>query len=106
MFIIERVTGYTFTKDGLHEPYRGEKTHHAVASETLRSLGAVAVDKLESSCSSSHRKKKSKLSRFLKAILGTCSYAATTVYEAHLEVRELRQHQGLPPLEPPRAPPE
>lgn len=65
MFIIERVTGYTFTKDGLHNAYRGEKPHHAAIGETLPQFSA-AVDRPESSHSSSCWKKKSKLSRFLR----------------------------------------
>lgn len=77
MFIIERVTGYIFTKDGLHEPYRGEKTHHHVAvGETVPQSSAAVADRPESSRSSSHRKKKSKIARFLRAIFGMCSYAA------------------------------
>ena len=29
MFVIERVTGYRFVKDGLHEQYKIEKARHA-----------------------------------------------------------------------------
>lgn len=35
MFIIERVIGYIFHKDTVHEAYRGEKTHHAAAGMSI-----------------------------------------------------------------------
>jgi len=41
MFVIERVTGYRFVKDGLHEQYKIEKARHAKASESIASPSDV-----------------------------------------------------------------
>ena len=41
MFVIERVTGYQFVKNGLHEQYKIEKARHAKASETIASPSDV-----------------------------------------------------------------
>ena len=38
MFVTERVTGYQFFKDGLHEQYKIEKARHAKASDLCHSL--------------------------------------------------------------------
>ena len=54
MFMIERVTGYKFKKDGLHEVYKIEKARHAKASETI----AFSTDMPESSHSASRNGKK------------------------------------------------
>ena len=35
MFVIERVTEYTFNKNKHHEPYRGERPHHDTVGETV-----------------------------------------------------------------------
>ena len=35
MFVIKRVTGYRFVKDGLHEQYKIERAIHAKANETI-----------------------------------------------------------------------
>ena len=57
MFMIERVTGYRFEKDGLHTFYKIEKTRGAGASRAVRRSPSV-VDVLESSCSRPHKEKK------------------------------------------------
>jgi hypothetical protein len=41
MFMIERVTGYRFVKDGLHKQYKIEKARHAKAGETIASPSDV-----------------------------------------------------------------
>ena len=63
MFIIERVTRYTFNKDSVHEAYRGEKTHHIGVGETIpQHRGATAADIPKLTHSSSQRqRKKSKI---------------------------------------------
>ena len=48
MFMIERVTGYRFEKDGLHTVYKIEKTRGAGASRAVRRSTSV-VYVLESS---------------------------------------------------------
>jgi hypothetical protein len=54
MFVLERVTGYRFVKDGLYEQYKIEKARHAKASETIASPSNVP----ESSRSGRKKKKK------------------------------------------------
>ena len=62
MFMIERVTGYRFEMDGLHEQYKIEKTHATGASALARHSSTAAEDILESSHVASRRgKKKSKI---------------------------------------------
>jgi len=54
MFITERVIGYVFAKDGLHEAYRGEKTHHSIVGDIVpQRHGGASIDIPESSHSSS-----------------------------------------------------
>jgi hypothetical protein len=55
MFMIERVTGYRFIKDGLHEQYKIRKARHAKAGETIASPSDVPES------SRSGRKKKNKM---------------------------------------------
>ena len=57
MFGIERVTGYKFFKDGLHEQYKIEKARHAKASETIAAPSNVP----ESSRSGRKKKNKNKM---------------------------------------------
>ena len=75
MFVIERVTGYRFVTDGLHEQYKIEKARHAKAGETT----ASPLDVLESSRSG--KKKKNKMVQWIKSIFGKCTYAAERAYE-------------------------
>ena len=69
MFGIERVTGYKFFKDGLHEQYRIEKARHAKASETIDAPFDVPMS------SRSGRKKKKKMVQWIKALIRKCTYA-------------------------------
>ena len=80
MFVIERVTGYRFVKDGLHEQYKIEKARHANASETIASPSDVPE-----SSRSGRRKKKRKKVQWIKAIFGKCTYAAERAYETQME---------------------
>ena len=80
MFVIERVTGYRFVKDRLHEQYKIEKARHAKASETI----ASPADVPESS-RSGRKKKKHKMVQWIKAIFGRCTYAADRAYETQME---------------------
>ena len=61
MFMIERLTGYQFVKDGLHEQYKIEKARHAKASEITASPSNVPE-------SSRSGKKKNKMVQWIKAI--------------------------------------
>ena len=104
MFMIERVTGYIFEKDGLHTVYKIEKTQGAGASRAVRHSPLV-VDVPESSRSRPCKEKKmEKFGKWIKAIFTTCTYAARTVYQDRLENREAnreaRERVGLPPLSP------
>lgn len=121
MFIIERVISYIFSCDGLHEPFRVDRSRsstlaaqaRASASERPRSSfgGEVAMHSFSSDrpCpsrpSSSYGKKPGKLTWWFHKIFGTCSYAANAAYEACLEIRELRKHVGLSPIPAPHPPP-
>ena len=85
MFMIERVIGYRFDKDGLHAVYKIEKTRGAGASRAVRRSPSVE-DVPESSQSRPRREKKmEKFGRWIKAIFTTCTYAARTVYLDRLE---------------------
>ena len=80
MFIIERVSGYRFEKDGLHTVYKIDKTRGAGASRVVRCSPSV-VDVPESSRSRTRKKKKmEKFGKWIKAIFTTCTYAARTAY--------------------------
>jgi len=68
MFMIERVTGYKFDKDGLHTIYKIEKTQASDASKVVRHSPLVE-DVLKSSCSRSRKGKKiEKFGKWIKAI--------------------------------------
>ena len=102
MFMIERVTGYRFEKDGLHTVYKIEKTRGAGAIRAVRCSPSVE-DMLESSRSRPRKEKKmEKFGRWIKVIFTTCTYAARTTYQDQLENHEAnweaREHAGLSPL--------
>jgi hypothetical protein len=99
MFVIERVNGYKFVKDGLHEQYKIEKARHAKAGDTIASLEDVPES------SHSGWKKKNKMVQWIKAIFGKCTYAAKRAYETQMEQQEMRVATNLPPLPPPPPPP-
>ena len=85
MFMIERVTGFYFPKDGMHTVYRIEKTQPAATTQGAGTSHAH-VDISESSRSKSHRGgKMKKFGKWLKAIFGKCAYAADIAYETQLE---------------------
>ena len=91
MFMIERVTGYKFDKDGLHTIYKIEKTQASGASKAVRCSPSVE-DVPESSRSRSCKgKKMEKFGKWIKAIFTTCTYAARTTYEDQLDNRETNQ---------------
>ena len=108
MFMIERVTGYKFDKDGLHIVYKIEKTQASGASKAMRRSPSVE-DVPESSRSRSRKgKKMEKFGKWIKAIFTTCTYAARTAYEDRLENCEVnweaRERAGLSPLPPVESP--
>ena len=78
MFMIERVTGYRFDKDGLHTVYKIEKTQASGASRVVRRSPSVE-DVLGSSRSRPHKEKKmEKFGRWIKVIFTTYTYAMRT----------------------------
>ena len=88
MFMIERVTGYKFDKDGLHTVYKIEKTQVSCASKAMR-RSPLVEDMPESSYSRSRKgMKMEKFRKWIKAIFTTCTYAARTTYEDRLENHE------------------
>jgi len=100
MFVIERVSGFRFVKDGLHEQYKIEKARHAKASETIGSPSNVPE-----SSRSGKKKKNNKMVQWIKAIFGKCTYAAERAYETQMEQQEMRAATNLPPLLPLPPPP-
>jgi len=85
MFMIERVIGYKFDKDGLHTVYKIEKTQDSGASRAVRC--SPSVEDVPGSSRSRPRKdgKMEKFGRWIKAIFTTYTYAA---YEDRLENHE------------------
>jgi hypothetical protein len=82
MFMIERVTGLRFPKDGMHTIYKIEKTHPAAATQGAGSTYAHE-DVPESSRSRSQRssKWKKKIGSWMKAIFRKCIYTTEHAYE-------------------------
>jgi hypothetical protein len=106
MFMIERVIGLRFPKDGMHTVYKIEKTHPAIAIQGTGSTYAHE-DIPESSHSRSQRSRKwkKKIESWMKAIFGKCSYAIEHAYETQFEQRQQRG-EHLPPLSPIPPPPQ
>lgn len=110
MFVIERVTGRRYNKDCTHTPYKIKKTRGgapvgAAGFGRSRSHHTAQRDAPESSSARARpRGIKKKLATWLKAIFGTCSYAAESAYQSRLEIREQRPTH-LPPLPPVSPPP-
>ena len=78
--MIERATGFYFSKDGMHTIYKIEKTQPAAATQGAESSHAH-VNIPESSYFRSHRGGKiKKFGKWLKAIFGKCTYAADKAY--------------------------
>ena len=106
MFMIERVTGYKFDKDGLHTIYKIEKTQASGGSKAMR-RSPLVEDVPESFRSRSRKgRKMEKFGKWIKAIFTTCTYATRTAYEDwyHEANREARERAGLPPLPPVESP--
>jgi len=112
MFMIERVTGRIFPKDGFHTVYKIEKTKsYAAGRMSAGGTSAGREDIPESSRPSSRRRKglKTKVKAWMRAIFGHCTYTSQQTYETRREIRQafksVRERQGLAPLPPfPRPP--
>jgi hypothetical protein len=87
MFMIERVIGLQFLKDGMHTVYKIEKTQPAAASQATRR--SYAHDDIPESfrSRSQNGNKMKKFGSWLKAIFGKCTYVAERAYETQLEQR-------------------
>jgi hypothetical protein len=88
MFMIERVTGLRFSKDGIHTIYKIEKTKPAAAGATQRTRSSYTHEDIpEDSHSRSKRSGswKKKIGSWMKAIFGKCSYAAERTYDTQRE---------------------
>ena len=88
IFMIERVTGYKFDKDGLHIIYKIEKTQASGASKAVRRSPSVQDISKSSRSRSRKCKKMEKFGKWIKAIFTTCTYAARTTYEDWLKNHE------------------
>lgn len=101
MFIIERVSGIVFKKYVQHRPYSltklkgNDNSSGSGTAAVARSRHSQRSTATRSSTSkSTHRG--SRLSRWMKAIFRTCSYAATQAYAARRDINEIKQHLKLP----------
>jgi hypothetical protein len=82
MFMIERVTGLRFPKDGMHTIYKIEKTHPAAATQRAGSTYAHEdIPEYSRSWSQRSSKWKRKIGSWMKAIFRKCTYAAERAYE-------------------------
>jgi hypothetical protein len=106
MFLIERVIGLRYPKDGFHQAYKIKKTRGGVAPTHRAGSSFSHEDLPEGSRSRSRRSGswKRKIGSWMKANFGTCSYAAKRAYDTQREQRELRV-QHLPTLPPIPSPP-
>jgi hypothetical protein len=106
MFLIERVTGLRYLKDGFHQAYKIKKTLGGAAPTHRASSSFDHEDLPEGPCSRSRRSGswKRKISSWMKAMFGKCSYAVERAYDTQREQRELRG-QHLPTLPPVPSPP-
>ena len=109
MFMIERVTGNKFNKDGLYTFYKIKKTQALGASKVVRRSPSVEDVPGSSRSRPCKDKKMKKFGKWIKAIFTTCTYAARTVYEDRLENREAnreaRERAGQPSLPLAQSPP-
>jgi hypothetical protein len=83
MFLIERVTGLRYPKDGFHQAYKIKKTRGGAAA-THRAGSLFAHEDLPKGSRSRSRRSgswKRKIGSWIKAIFGTCSYAAERAYD-------------------------
>jgi hypothetical protein len=104
MFVIERVIGLRFPKNGMHTIYKIEKTQPAAASQATGRGSYSHDDILKSSRSRSRKSNKmKKFAKWVKAIFRKCTYADERAYETQMEQRE-RRGEHLPPLAPPPPP--
>jgi hypothetical protein len=91
MFVIKRVIGLQFLKDGMHIVYKIQKTQPVAASQATGGGSYAHDDILESSRSRSRKSNKmKKFAKWLKAIFGQCTYVAEHAYETQMEQREQR----------------
>jgi hypothetical protein len=78
MFMIERVTGLRFLKDGIHTDYKIEKTKPAAAAATQRAGSSYTHEDIPDGSHSRSRRSgswKKKIESWMKAIFRKCSYA-------------------------------
>jgi hypothetical protein len=100
MFIIERVYGFRYHKDYVHQVYKIKKTKGGM-TQTPRAMSLAHEDLPEGSRSRDMRQRnaswKKKVGSWLKGIFGHCAYASERAYQTQLEQREMRGAH-LPPL--------
>jgi hypothetical protein len=88
MFMIKRVTGLIFPKDGIHTVYKIEKTKPTAAAATQRAGSSYTHEDIPEGSHSWSRGSgswKKKIRSWMKAIFGKCSYAAERVYDTQRE---------------------
>jgi hypothetical protein len=78
MFMIKRVIGLRFPKDGIHTVYKIEKTKPIVAAATQRAGSSYSHEDIPKGSHSRSRRSgswKKKIGSWMKAIFGKCTYA-------------------------------
>jgi hypothetical protein len=101
MFMIERVSGFRYHKDYVHQVYKIKKTKEGMA-QAPRAMCPAHEDLPEGSRSKTRRQRNAswkKVGSWLKGIFGHCAYAFERAYQTQLEQKEMRGAH-LPPLDP------
>jgi hypothetical protein len=100
MFMIERVSGFRYHKDCVHQVYKIKKTKGGM-TQAPRAMSPAHEDLPEGSRSRDRRQRnaswKKKVGSWLKGIFGHCAYAYERAYQTQLEQREMRGAHLPPP---------
>ena len=108
MYVIERVSGLIFKKDGEHQSYQLKSWSHNRKEEAMKAFlepETPAACSAEAGPSNPKEEKSSgnKLRQMLRDMFSMCKYSATQAYEARKDMNRLLNHAGLSsqPLVPP-----
>jgi hypothetical protein len=101
MYVIERVTGLIFKKDGDHLPYQLKQWKHSKTTEAVKALLETvtpAAHSHEAGPSSEARRDKGgkKIRNMLRDLFGFCKYNATQTYELRKDINKLLLKVELP----------
>ena len=98
MYIIERVSGLIFKKDGEHQPYQLKHWCHARKEAAMKAFSEPETPAAPTTSAgpSSSTPKDKKFSKLLKNIFSMCKYSSCQVYEARKDINRLLNHANLP----------